>query len=201
MIRKFNFLLVFLISLTSFLFCQEEPLIPEEIEETPHAYVIGPGIVFPDSLSESDEKEILKQYTENAKKYLQILKEYNKQEYYQYLNRNRFNLYNIAETYSSFSSKNERAKKILELDIQTEALGAKYQKVKDSDKTKVKEELKKNLYELFELKESERKEEYEQLRKKLDELKETLEERQKFREEIVKRKMEELIGESKHIRW
>ncbi len=201
MFRKFNFTLVFLISFSTFLFCQEEPTPPEEEETSHHTYVIGPGMFLQDSLSESDEKEILEQYTENAKKYLNILKEYNKQEYYQYLNNNRFNLYNIAEDYSSFSSKNERAKKILELDIQTEALGAKYQKVNDAEKAKVKDELKKRLVELFELKEIERKEEYENLRKKLDELKETLNERQKFKEEIVKRKLEELIGESKHIRW
>ncbi|RJP70836.1 MAG: hypothetical protein C4539_05895 [Ignavibacteriales bacterium] len=204
MYRQSYLTLILLLFLSTLLFCQDETIIlpePPDSEKLNQVYAISPGIWMPDSMNEKDEKDALKKYDESTRKYLNILKEYDKQKYFQYLNQGRYQLFNLSEDFAHFSSRNDRSKKIHELDIQTVALGAKYQKVNDAEKARVKEELKKKVNELFELKESERKEEYEQLRKKLDELKETLEERQKFREEIVKRKMEELIGESKHIRW
>ncbi len=203
--RKYFLTIFFLISLTGFSFSQDviitTPPSPDEIEAPEGEYGIATTGWFHDSLSAKDEKEALNKFTEATQKYLEVLKKNSKDKYYQYLRQGRYQLFSTSEDFTYFSNQNERSKKILELDIQTDALGAQYQKASDAEKAKLKDDLKKKLYELFELKESDRKEEYERLREKLDKLKETLNERQKFKDEIVKRKMEELIGESKHIRW
>ncbi len=203
--RKYFLTIFFIISVPGVLFSQDviiaSPEHSEEIAIPGGEYNISSTGWFSDSLSAKEEKESLKKFGEATQKYLEVLKKNNKRKYYQYLNQGRFQLYSTSEDFAYISNQNERSKKILELDIQTDALGAQYQKASDAEKAKLKDDLKKKLYELFELKESDRKEEYERLREKLDKLKETLNERQKFKDEIVKRKMEELIGESKHIRW
>jgi len=203
--QKYFFTFIFLFSLSGLLFSQDVIVTPPEPEEKAGSlegvYNLSTTGWFSDSMNAKDEKESLKKFSEATQKYLEVLKNNSKQKYYQYLNQGRFQLYTTSEDFAYYSNQNERSKKILELDIQTDALGTQYQKANDAEKAKLKDELKKKLYELFELKESERKEEYERLREKLDKLKETLNERQKFKDEIVKRKMEELIGESKHIRW
>lgn len=152
-------------------------------------------------VSEQQEKESLSKLNERLRKQLEDVKRLNKFKYNEMLH----NLYFRSMDFPVFSENDkksrERSKKIMELEIDTEALGVKYQSEKGGDKQKIKDELRVKLNDLFELRESERKEEFESLEKRLNELRESLSERRKNKDEIVKNRMRELTGEEKHMRW
>lgn len=184
------------IILTAFFLMFISPFILPQEKELPVAPVI-PGF----EISEQQEKETLSKLNEKLRKELEAVKRLNKYKYNELLH----NLYFRNMEFPIFSERDkksrERSKKIVELEVETETLGIKYQNDKTGEKQKLKEELRNKLSELFELRESERKEEFEDLEKRLNELRESLTERRKNKEEIVKNRMRELTGEEKNLRW
>jgi len=152
-------------------------------------------------VSEQEEKDRLSKLSEKLRKELEQVKKLNKYKYNEMLQNMYFRGLDLP-VFSELDKRNrERAKKIMELELETEALGVKYQNDKTAEKQKIREELRTKLSELFELRETERKEEFESLEKRLNELRESLSERRKNKEEIVKNRLNELTGEEKHLRW
>ena len=95
----------------------------------------------------------------------------------------------------------EREKQIIEYNIIVEELAIQYQNANSSSQADIKEELQKNLGNLFDLKELQRESEVRMLEKEITKLKEKIASRKKNKEIIIRRRAEELLGEDSYLEW
>lgn len=153
------------------------------------------------ALSPEIEAKYLKNIMPRVKKELEGIKRLNKTKYFNLLRDFHFENFGFPPFGKDSKEARERRKKITELEVNTEALGLKYQKAEKGDRDKLKGELKEKLNELFELREANRKEEVGDLEERLKDLKTTLQERRDNKDEIVKKRMQELTGESRNNEW
>ncbi len=154
-------------------------------------------------ISKEREKKILQNYSKKLKQALKHLKQLNEKKYYEILSRRQFDYLMTPPLLNNEEEKSEieREKKINELEVLTETLGAEYQSSNKNEKQKIINELRRKLAELFELKETNRKYEVEKLKQKLEKLEKALIIRMKNKNEIIKRRLEELIGEEDYLDW
>lgn len=151
-----------------------------------------------------EEAKALKNFSESEIKMLKEIKQSDKMKYYEFLNRKRFRFSFIEFPQgeaSTYKKEHERENKIINLEIETEALALQYKSASENKKERIKSELKTKLNALFDLKEEDRKREVEELEKRLKELNASLETRKKNKDEIVNRRIRELTGENKYLRW
>ncbi len=155
-------------------------------------------------MNEKDENKTLKNFSEKEIMLLKEIKEADKMKYYELLNRKRFR-FSFPEFIDAerLIRKNdeERENKIIGLEIETEALAIQYKSASESQKEKIKSDLKSKLNILFDLKEEDRKNEVQDLEKRLKELKSALETRKRNKDEIVNRRIREITGENKYLKW
>jgi len=197
---KINYFLAFMLFLFlgSTLYSQEVK-IPNPPPPPPNA----PDWSFFSKMSKEQEQKILQKYSEKLKQSLKVLKRLNEKKYYEILRKRQFDNLMIPFPFNSEENKEqiEREKKINELEILTETLGAKYQSSNKAEKQTIKNKLRRKLEELFTLKEAARKKEVEELKHKLSKLEKALNLRMKNKDKIIKRRLEELIGEEDYLEW
>lgn len=164
---------------------------------------IEPTFEFGDfhSMSEEDEKKLLKTMNKELKEQLAIIKKVNKENYYNFLRESQFKNMEFPFRVQREKDILEREKKIFEAEIKVEALAAKYKASNNSDKEKIKRQLSEELSKLFVDKEIRRREEVAQLENELKELKQSLEIRQKNRRQIIDRRIQELLDEDDYLEW
>ena len=152
-------------------------------------------------MSEEEEKEYLKSLSPDLRADLEEIKKINKERYFELLRETHFTRFNFPFMGKREKEEMEIEKKIAEYNISTELLGLKYQKAKDSERSKIKSDLIIKLGELFELKEQQRKMEVAQLQKDLEELKKSLEVRKNNKDAIVQKRLNELTGMGDYLDW
>lgn len=188
-----------IIFISANLFAQEKV----EAPEPPAAPNFNFDFQFEDfgQLSDEEEKELLKNIKDELKKELKSIKNFNKNRYFDLLRESQFK--NMEFPFMSKNDKEarEREKKIFELEVKTEAMASKYDAANNSEKEKIKNDLKKQLAELFEQKEIERKQEVARLEQELKELKQSLQVRMQNKKEIIDRRIQELLHEDKFLDW
>lgn len=198
--NKFKYLFfgaIFFISIN--LTAQEKPKLPEPPED--------PNFDFQfdfqnfNTISEEEERDLLKNVKEDLKKELKQIKNINKNRYFDLLRQSQFK--NLAFPFIGKRDKEvyEREKKIFELEVKSESLAAKYDAANTTEKEKIKTELKQQLSELFNQKEVLRKQEVAQLEQELKELKQSLQIRMQNKSEIINRRMQELLNEEDYLDW
>ena len=162
-----------------------------------------PDMSFFSKMSKEQEQKVLQKYSEQLQRSLKELKRLNEKKYYEILRKRQFDNLMIPFSFTDDENKEqiEREKKINELEVLTETLGAKYQSSDKTEKQTIRNELRRKLSELFELKEVNRKKEVEKLKQKLKKLEKALTVRMKNKDEIIKRRLEELIGEEDYLDW
>jgi hypothetical protein len=178
---------------------QDEPTKPEEPEEPEFSFDFD-FQNFP-RMSEDDEKELLKNFKENLRKELEVIKEVNKNKYFEFLRESQFKNLKIPFLVKRERVIHERERKIFEAEIKAEAIAVKYENASETEKKKLKEDLQRELVNLFNQKEERRREEVEQLEKELKELKKSLAIRQKNKKEIIDRRLQELLDEDQYLDW
>ena len=196
--KSFLMLILFLIFVST-LYPQEVKIPKPPKPPTPNA----PGWNFFSKMSKEQEQKVLHKYSEQLQRSLKELKRLNEKKYYEILRKRQFDNLMIPFPFMDDENKEqiEREKKINELEVITETLGAKYQSSDKTEKQTIRNELRRKLSELFELKEVNRKKEVEKLKQKLKKLEKALTVRMKNKDEIIKRRLEELIGEEDYLDW
>ena len=151
------------------------------------------------------ESMYLKALKPDLVKELDEIKEINKHKYNELLNKVYWKNFPgtpfFEELDENEKERLELSKEIVELEIRSEALGIKYREVAESEKAKIKKDLRQTLLKLFEAREKEREIDVAMLEKELKELQHSLQKRKTYKDEIVKRRLEELIGENKYLEW
>ncbi|MBN1300126.1 MAG: hypothetical protein JW995_02835 [Melioribacteraceae bacterium] len=150
---------------------------------------------------EQEESEYLKNIGSELKLYLKEIKEVDKERYFDLLRDYYFRSMNYPMLRNVEKKMRDTDKEILEYEILTEGLSAKYKKAKDSEKEKIRKDIEKNLTYLFDLKENMRAIEVQQLETRIDELKEKIKARKQNKPTIIKRRIEELLGDDKYLEW
>ncbi len=183
--------------LTTLIFLQSVILIAQEEIEVPP---LPPHPYF--QLSHEDEQEYLKNIKSELKLKLKEIKENDKERYADLLRELHWK--NMERSFMHMGKEKEmieKDKQIIEYEILTESLAFEYQKSSQSEKTKIKKELKKNLGQLFDLKETQREKEVKLLEERIVKLKEKITSRKKNKDIIIRRRTEELLGENDYLEW
>lgn len=164
----------------------------------------APKIIGLSKLDEQDEKELLDKLSPELKAELLKVKEFNQQQYEELLQETS---YGRLEFYTDFMEPKEKERmenerKIDEMEVQTEALGLRFEhSSSESEKQKIVSDLKVVLNKLFDIKEKARSMEVEMLEKELKQLKESLKVRKQSKDEIINRRLNELIGKGDYLDW
>ena len=153
------------------------------------------------TMSEEDEKELLKNLNKELRADLEVIKKTNKERYFEFLRESQFKNMEIPFIVKREKVMYERDKNIFEAEIKVEAYAAKYKSANNSEKEKLKRQLGDELSKLFEQKEARRKEEVADLENELKELKKSLEIRQKNKRQIIERRIQELLEEDEYLEW
>ena len=192
--------ILFLLSST-ILFAQEKPPTPDEPDEPYEVEV--PEIEFEHffKLSEDEEKKLLKNLNKELKAELTVIKNANKERYFDFLRESQFRNIRIPFMAKRDKAMHERESKIFEAEIKAEALAVKYEKAREADKRKIKSDLRNELSKLFEIKEERRREEVAELEQELKELRKSLSIRQNNKKEIIERRIRELLDEDEYLDW
>lgn len=194
---KFISMLIMLLTFSQFLIAQKDVKPPKAPSEPSFNFEFGDF----QSMSEDDEKKLLKTMNEELKKQLAVIKKVNKEKYFDFLRESQFKNMEFPFRVKREKIMLEREKKIFEAEIKVEALAAKYKSANSSDKEKLKRQLSEELSKLFEDKEARRKEEVSELENELKELTQTLEIRQKNKRQIIERRVQELLDEDDYLEW
>ena len=152
-------------------------------------------------MSEKDEQELLKNLKKDLRVELEVLKDFNKDKYFQFLRESQYKNMKFPFVAKREKLMHERERKIFEAEVKTESLAAKYGHAKGSEKQKIKSEMMQELTKLFEQKELRRKQEVEQLENELKELKKSLAVRESNKQDIIERRMRELLNEDQYLNW
>jgi len=192
-----NLLIVILLVVSQAILAQDVPVPPGISDETIFEFDFQnfPG------MSEEDEKELLKNLQKELQIELEVIKNVNKNKYFNFLRESQYKNMKLPFMVKREKAIYERERKIFEAEVKTEALAVKYEQVKESEKTKIKKDLRRELNNLFNQKEERRREEVEQLEKELRELKKSLSARQKNKKDIIERRLQELLDEDQYLEW
>ena len=177
-------------------FAQDKPVTPE-----PPEFEFDFDFERFHQLSEEDEKELLKNLNKVMKDELKVIKNFNKQKYFDLLRESQFKNMKIPFMVKHEKVMHEREKKIFELEVKSEALAAKYEMANEADRSKIKQQLKNELSQLFDEKEKRRKEEIQVLENELKDLQKSLAARQKNKQVIIERRIQELLDEEQYLDW
>lgn len=153
------------------------------------------------NLSQEDENEYLKNIPSKLKEHLKIIKEQDKNRYYDLLRDYYFRNMRYPMMRKIEKEMVATEKEMLEYEIIVESLATKYKRATGTDKSKIKSDLEKNLTYLFDLKEKQREYEVRELESRLDELKKKMAVRKSNRSTIIKRRLEELLGVDEYLEW
>ena len=196
---KYFGLILMLVFFVSNGYSQEDPVPPEPAE--PPEFDFEFDFQNFASISEKDEQELLKNLNKTLRDELKIIKEFNKSKYFEFLRESQFKSLKIPFLVKRERDLHETERKIFEAEVKAEALSVKYEKAKDSEKRKIKEELRNELGKLFDQKEERRKQEVEILENELAELKKSLAARQNNKKVIIERRLQELLDEDEYLDW
>jgi hypothetical protein len=158
-------------------------------------------------MTPEDEQKIIASFSEETKKALEVLKSSDMRAYNRALRRAEYRKFAMLDMslmddgQKRFQQKAESRKQMMELEIQSEALGVQYEKAEAAQKAKLKSDLQNKLSQLFDMKEAQQKEEVQNLEKRLAELKEKLDVRQKNKSQIIERKMQDYLDEEDYLEW
>jgi hypothetical protein len=152
-------------------------------------------------ISAEDEVKILKALKEDVQRELKTIKSVNENKYFQLLRESQFKNMEFPFVSKKEKAVHERERKIFELEIKAEALVAKYDKAAQTEKEKIKEQLRTQLNELFNQKEERRKQEVEFMQQELIDLKKSLEVRQQNKKQIIEKRIQELLKEDQYLDW
>jgi hypothetical protein len=152
-------------------------------------------------MTADDEKEYLKNASPEIKEYFKQIKSNDERRYYSLLREYYFSSLRYPLMRRTEAQMQNTQKEIIEQEIKTEALAAKYQKASSNDKAKVRDDLEQSLTYLFDLKENQREIEVKELESQLRELKDKMNIRKKNKSTIIKRRIEELLGDDKYLEW
>jgi len=152
-------------------------------------------------MSEEDEKELLENLNKTLRDELKIIKDFNKNKYFEFLRESQFKNMKLPFVVKRERDLHETERKIFEAEVKTESLAAKYEMAKESEKRKIKEELRNELGKLFDQKEERREQEVKILENELKELKNSLAARQKNKNVIIERRLQELLDEDEYLEW
>jgi hypothetical protein len=205
-VSKFLIIVIFLF-FTQVIIAQEEPDEPEVPEEPKVNGWAVPNVdiefdEFPFyKMSEKDEQELLKNIKSSLKDELKIIKDKNLNKYFELLRESQFKNQRFPFMAKREKRMHEREKRIFESEIMVEALATKYENASESEKERIKRDLRSELEKLFDQKEERRKEEVEELQKELKELQKSLAIRQKNKKEIIERRVQELLNEDHYLDW
>ena len=200
--QKYYILTLVLFLLTPILLAQEKPkapLEPKEPVDIDQEFDFEFQKFF--EMKEEDEKKLLKNLNETLRKNLEQIKKVNKEKYIDLLRESQFKNIKIPFIVKHEKLMQERENKIFEAEVEVEALAAKHKNTNEKEQRKIKQELKKELNNLFDLKEERRKQEVEELQKELSELKKSLEVRLRNKDKIIERRMQELLEEDQYLEW
>jgi UDP:flavonoid glycosyltransferase YjiC (YdhE family) len=195
--------LAIFILLTQLCYGQDTPEAPKEPKEPYNIEVPEFEIDFQNfnNLSEKEEKELLKNLKKDLREELKIIKNVNKERYFDFLRESQFKNIRVPFIAKREKLMIEKENKIFELEVKTEALAAKYKKANESNRKNIKNQLKQELEKLFKEKEERRKQEVEELEEELKELKKSLAVRQQNKDKIIERRMQELLDEDEYLEW
>lgn len=188
-------ILMLLITITSInIFAQDVPT-PPKPERDFHFPMV--------EMTEESEKQYLKAVDAQTKAELEQIKQYDKQKYSELLMEAYFNSHSRPFFRMDPEEKEiiERQKTIAKLGISVEALKLKYKHAESSEKNKIKSDLNKTLFTLFDLKEADKKFKIAMLQEELEQLKKSINVRAKNRDKIVERRLQDLIGEGDFLEW
>lgn len=162
-----------------------------------------PTVSYWQQLDEGNEKEILAKLPEELKRDLLKVKEVDEDRYRELLMESSFGGYDVYFGYmEEFEKKRyETEKKVQQLEVQTEALGIRYEHAGENEKSELVNRLRQKLEDLFEMKEKSRAYNVEMLERELAELKESLTIRKQNKKEIINRRLNELIGKGDYLDW
>ncbi|NOX16732.1 MAG: hypothetical protein GXO87_00405 [Chlorobi bacterium] len=191
--NKRNFYAVFFVLLTSIQIFGQKEIIPPPPPP--------PQLDFRWELDKKTEAKYLKNINENLREQLEQIKEIDVNKYNNLLQQTYFKSLRFPFFDSDSKELNELDRKILEMDIHTEALAAKYSKANKSEKEKLENNLKEQLSKLFALKEKRKYKEVADLEKELEDLKKGLKLREKNKDKIIERRLLELLGEGDYLEW
>jgi hypothetical protein len=200
--QKYYILILVLFLLTQILLAQEKPkapLEPKKPVDIDQEFDFEFQKFF--EMKEEDEKKLLKNLNETLRKNLEQIKKVNKEKYIDLLRESQFKNIKIPFIVKHEKLMQERENKIFEAEVEVEALAAKHKNTTEKEQRKIKQELKKELNNLFDLKEERRKQEVEELQKELSELKKSLEVRLRNKDKIIERRMQELLEEDQYLEW
>lgn len=195
--------LVIFIFLTQLCYGQDNPKAPKEPKEPYNIKV--PEFEFDfqnfNNLSKKEEKELLKNLKKDLRDELELIKNVNKERYFDFLRESQFKNIRVPFIAKREKLMIEKENKIFELEVKTEALAVKYKKASEANRNKIKRELRQELESLFKEKEERRKQEVEELEEELKELKKSLAIRQQNKDKIIERRMQELLDEDEYLEW
>lgn len=195
-----NILLITIIFFTTqVIFAQDDPKAPEPPE--PPEFEFDFDFERFHQLSEEDEKELLKNLNKILKDELKVIKNFNKQKYFELLRESQFKHMKLPFMEKHEKVMHERERTIFELEVKAEALAAKYEMANETDKTSIKNKLRNELSQLFDEKEKRRKEEIQILENQLKDLQKSLAARQKNKEVIIDRRIQDLLDEEQYLDW
>lgn len=158
-------------------------------------------------MSAEEEQKMMESFSEETKKALEFIKGSDNRAYERVLRKAQYKKFAMMDMHfpkhdnGAFEQKMETRRKMMELEIQSQALGIQYEKADAAQKAKFKSDLQAKLSQLFDMKEAEQKEEVQNLEKRVAELKEKLDVRQKNKSQIIERKMQDYLGEEDYLEW
>jgi len=152
-------------------------------------------------MNAEEEQKILKEMKTKLREQLKTIKKSNSNKYFSLLRESNFKNMRFPFMNKEDKEEIERAKRIFELEVESEANVAKYKTSASNKKQNLKSELEKTLQKLFDLKEEERKNEVKELEIELNELRRSLNIRLKNKNEIIKRRLQELLEEDEYLDW
>lgn len=176
-----------------------EPEVPEEVEVPEYEFDFD----FQDfrMINAEDEKELLKNLREELKRELIVIKEVDKEKYFDLLRESQFKNMRIPFMAKREKVMHERERKIFEAEVKAEALSVKYEKASQSKRNSIKNELRSALNNLFDEKERRREDEVKELENELKELRKSLAVRQKNKNNIIERRIQDLLDEDEYLEW
>lgn len=192
--KEINLIVLFFVILSQTVFPQEKIKAPKPPQV---------GFEFQEfyKMSEDDERELLKNINKDLKKELEVIKNVNKEKYFDFLRQSQYKNMAIPFLVKREKVMWEREQKIFEAEVKAEALAAKYSMAKSMERENIKRDLKEELKTLFDKKEERRREEVAELEKQLQELRKSLEVRQKNKNQIIERRIQELLEEDEYLEW
>ena len=176
---------------------------PAEPAEPVDVHIEIPEIDFHEfrMMNSADEKELLKNLKEELKRELKAIKEVDKEKYFDFLRESQYKNMRIPFISKREKAMYERERKIFESEVKAEALAAKYEKANQTQRNKIKEQLRSALNNLFEEKEKRREDEVKELENELKELRKSLAVRQKNKKNIIERRIQDLLDEDQYLDW